>query len=65
MHEFYDETKPVYIEMDASGVGQEVALPQTRNGTSYPRDEAPHNSILRPIVFMNKSIWSMKKDSVT
>ena len=44
---FYNETKPLYIEIDASGVGLGPALLQTRNDTSCPRNEAPDNGILK------------------
>ena len=53
---FYDETKLLYIETDVSGVGLGVVLLQTRSNTSCPRDEAPDNSILRPIAFSSKSL---------
>ena len=46
---FYDEIKPLYLEMDASGEGLGDGLLQTREGTSCERDEAPDNSILRSI----------------
>ena len=35
---FYDETKPLHIETDASGVGLGVALLQTRSSTNSHRD---------------------------
>ena len=40
---FYDETKPLYLETNASAVGVETSLLQTRNSTSCPRDMAPDN----------------------
>ena len=58
---FYDETKPLYLEMDASGVRLGAILLQTRNGTSCSRDVAPENSILRPITFASKSLSSTEK----
>ena len=58
---FYNETKPLYTETDASGVGLGAALLQTRSSTSYIRDEVPDNSILRPIAFATKSLASMEK----
>ena len=53
---FYDETKPLYLETDVSGVGLGAALVQTRSDTSFPRDTAPDNSIFRPILFASKSL---------
>ena len=38
MHKSFDETKPLYLETDASGVGLRASLLQTRNYTSCPRD---------------------------
>ena len=38
---FYDETKPLFLEMEASGVGVGAALLQTRSGNSCPRDKVP------------------------
>ena len=46
---FFDETQPLYLETDVPGVGLGAVLLQTRNGTSFPKDKAPDNSILRPI----------------
>ena len=36
---FSDEMKPLYVKTDASRVGLGAALLQTREGTSYLRDE--------------------------
>ena len=58
---FYDETKPLHIEMDASGVGLGAALLQTRSSTSCPRDEVQDNSLHRPITFANKNLSSVEK----
>ena len=43
MHKIYDETKPLYIETDASGFGLEAALLQTRSNASCHRDEVTDN----------------------
>ena len=61
----YDETKPLYIETDASEVGLDAALLQTRSNTSFPRNKVPHNSILRPIAFASKSLTGMEKNTAT
>ena len=53
---FYDETKPLYIETDASEVGLGTALIQTQSNTSCHRDEAPDNSILSPTAFSSKNL---------
>ena len=60
---FCDETKSLYIETDASGLGLGATLLQTRNNTSCPKDEAPENSILRPIAFASKSLNRAEKDT--
>ena len=58
---FYDETKPLYLETDVSGVGLGASLLQTRSSTSWLRDTVPYNSILRPIAFASKSLSSTEK----
>ena len=52
----YDETQPLYLGTDTSGIGLRDALLQTRNDTSCLRDKAPDNSILTSIVFASKSL---------
>ena len=54
--EVYDENKPLYLKTDASEIGLGAALLQTRDGTTYPIDIAPDNTILRPIGFARKSL---------
>ena len=58
---FYDEIKPLYMETDASGARLGASLLQTRGGTSFPRDEAPDNRILRPMTLMSNSLSSVEK----
>ena len=53
---FYDDTKPLYLETDASGVGLGGALLQLHDNTTYQRDMAPDNTILCPIAFSSKSL---------
>ena len=62
---FYDETKPLYLETDTSGVGLGAGLQQTREGMSCPRDEPPGNSILRPITFASKSLSTTERYTAT
>ena len=55
---FYDEIKPLYLEMDAPGIGLGATLLQTRDGTTCSEDIPPDNTILRPITFASKSLTS-------
>ena len=48
---FYDDTKPLYLKKDASGISLGAALLQLRDKTNWPKDTAPDNTILCPIVF--------------
>ena len=43
---FYDNTKPLYLETDASRVGLSVALLQMHVGTACQKDMAPDNTSL-------------------
>ena len=61
MYEFYDETNPLYIETDASGVGHRAALLQTRSSTNCSRDETPDNGIPRPPAFTSNSLSHAEK----
>ena len=56
---FYDETKPLYLETDESGIGLGATLLQTRDGMTCSKDVAPDNTILRPIIFASKSLTSV------
>ena len=56
-----DETKPLYIETEASGVGLGATPLQTISSKRCPRDEILDNTILRPITFVSKSLSSMEK----
>ena len=58
---FYDETKPLYIETDAHGVGLGAALLQTRCNTNFHRDNIIGNSILMPTAFSSKSLTEAGK----
>ena len=51
---FYDDTKPLYLKTDASGISLGAALLQLRDNTNCPKDTAPDNTILYPIAFASK-----------
>ena len=53
---FYDDTKPLYLETDASGVGLDAALSQMHEGTACQKDAVSDNTTLCPIVFASKSL---------
>ena len=48
---FYDDTKPLYLETDTSGVGLGAALLQIQESTTCQKDIMPDNTILHPIAF--------------
>ena len=53
---FYDNTKLLYLETDASIVGLGAALLQMCKGTTCQKDTVPGNTILHPITFANKGL---------
>ena len=53
---FYDDTKPLYLETDTSGVGLDATLLQTWKGATCQKDTMPDNTILYPIAFASKSL---------
>ena len=58
---FYDKTKSLYLETDASGIGLGIPLLQTRDGMTWPKETAPDNTILRPIAFASNSLTSAEQ----
>ena len=55
---FYNETKPLYLETDASLKGLDATLLQTRDAPTCPKEITPDNTILRSIAFASKSLTS-------
>ena len=53
---FYDDTKPLYLETDASGVCMGAALLQLCDNTICQKGMALDNTILWPIAFASKSL---------
>ena len=45
----YNDTKPLHLQTDPSGVGLEAALLQLHDNTTYQKDMMPGNTILHPI----------------
>ena len=57
---FYDDTKLLYLETDASGVGLGTALLQLHDDTTCQKARVPDNVILGPIPFASKSLTGME-----
>ena len=58
---FYDDTKPLYLGTDASGIGLGAALLQLRDNTACQKGTAPDNTIFCLIVFASKSLKSAEQ----
>ena len=53
---FYNDTKLLYLQTDASGVGLRTALLQLSDNTTCQTHMAPDNTIFCPITFASKSL---------
>ena len=53
---FYNDSKPLYLETDASRVSLGAALLQLHNNMVCQKGVAPDNITLHPIVFASKSL---------
>ena len=52
---FYDASRPLYLETDASCVGLEATLIQVRVGMNCGHDKVPINATMHQITFTRKS----------
>ena len=57
---FYNETKPLHLKTEASGIGLCTTLSQTGDGITFPKD-TPDNTILRPNALASISLTSVKQ----
>ena len=57
---FYDNSKLLYLETDASGVGLGAALLQLHDNTVCQKGVAHQNIALRPIAFASKSLTGVE-----
>ena len=57
---FYDDTKPLYLETDAPGIGLGAAL-LLRDNKECQKDTAPDYANLHPITFVSKSLTGVEQ----
>ena len=57
---FYENSKPLYLETDALGIGLGAALLQLCDNTVCQKGVAPQNITLRPIAFTSKSLTGVE-----
>ena len=58
---FYDASRPLYLEIDASGLSFGAGLLQVREGMNCGHDEVPDNLTLHPITFYSKCLMSTEQ----
>ena len=56
----YNMSRPLYLEIDAAGVGLGAELLQLRDGMNCGHDEVPDSVTLCLTVFARKSLLSAK-----
>ena len=57
---FYDTSKPLYLDIDASGIGLGASLLQMRKDMNCWFDKVTDNATLCPIAFASKSLSSVE-----
>ena len=58
--EFYDNSKPLYLETDVSGISLGAVPLQLDDNTVCQKGVAPQNITLCPIVFTSKSLTGVE-----
>ena len=58
--EFYEASKPLYLEMDTSGIDPGACLMQMHEGMNCGCNEVLDNAALCPIAFASKILSSME-----
>ena len=58
---FYDDTKPLYLETDASRVGLGAALLQLCDNTMCQKGMGSDTIILHPIAFASKRLTGIEQ----
>ena len=53
---FYDASRPLYLEADASGVSLRARLLQVKDSMNCRHDKVPGNATLHPIAFTKKNL---------
>ena len=61
---FYDDTKLLYLETDASSIGLGTALLQLRDNMNGPKDTAPDNTIPHPIAYAERRYSNIKCEAL-
>ena len=55
---FYNASKPLYLDTDASHIGLGVNVLQMQEGMNCRCEKVPNNAALCPIAFASKSLLS-------
>ena len=58
---FYDTSKPLHLETDASGIGLGAGLLQVRDGLNCRSDDILNDTALHPIAFVSRGLSSVEE----